>query len=134
MSAYSEVQTQFSDGELLIEALTDMGFAPENHIGKPNCLTGYHGDTRADVADIIIPRAQVGRLSNDIGFVRGSDGTYSAIVSEYDSTRYGRAWQKSLRSKYAEKGILRQAKKAGLRQIGTPKLVKGKLQFEFLKV
>lgn len=133
MSAYSEVSTQFTDGELLIEALTEMGFTPENHIGKPQHLTGYHGDKRKDVADVIIPRAQVGGSSNDIGFVRGDDGKFRAIISEYDSRHYGEQWLKKLRAGYADKGILRQAKLAGLRAIGR-KVVKGQIQYEFLKV
>lgn len=132
MSAYSEVSTQFNDGELLIEALTEMGFTPQNHIGKPQPLTGYQGDKRTDVADIIIPRTQVGGSSNDLGFIRGEDGKFKAIISDYDSTKYNEKWLKTLRTNYADKGIMRQAKRAGLRFV-SKKPVKGQMHYEFLK-
>jgi len=145
MSAYSEVQTQFTDGELLIEALKELGYNPVNCIGKPEPLIGYQGDYRtadgeghtrdaskAMRADVIIPRSQVGGSSNDVGFVRGSDGKFSAIISDYDSRRHNAEWLKKLRTAYAEKGILKQAKRAGLTLTGK-KTVNGKVQFQFLK-
>ena len=134
MSAYSEVKTQFNDGGLLIEALEEMGFKPENHIGNPQRLTGYQGDRRTDVADIIIPRTQVGRASNDIGFVRGSDGTFRAIISDYDSSKYDTQWLKQVRASYTDKGIMKSAKLAGLRFVSKAKNAKtGKMDYQFLK-
>jgi len=51
-------------------------------------LEGYHGDMRTETAHIVIPRSLVnqylgGGASNDVGFVKTSDG-FDAIVSEYD--------------------------------------------------
>jgi hypothetical protein len=54
------------------------------------------------MANVIIRRANVQTAANDIGFVRQSDGTYSAIVSEYDSQNgYGKTWQQRLMTFYA---------------------------------
>lgn len=134
MSAYSEVVTQFSDGELLLEALQEMGFQPRNCIGKPEQLEGYKGDKRQQRADIIIPRRQVGGASNDIGFTRGPDGKYGAVISDYDSSRYDAEWLKKLRASYTDKGILKQAKKAGLKFVSKKRNeVTGKMDYNFLR-
>lgn len=132
MSAYSEVKTEFKDGELLLEALTTMGFKPRNCIGKPEHLEGYHGDQRQQVADIIIPRAQVGEASNDIGFVKGPDGTYQAIISQYDSGRYDSKWLNTVKANVADAGIQRTAKRMGMRAVSR-KVSKGKIEYEFLR-
>lgn len=133
MSAYSETAVKdFKDGELLIQALEEMGFKPVNCIGKPQHLEGYQGDKREQTADIIIPRKQVGGAANDIGFVRKPDGTYTAIISEYDSSRYNAGWLKKLRVSYTDKGIQRQAKRAGLTAVKRES-GKGQIVYEFLK-
>lgn len=79
-------------------------------------LEGYQGDQRTDVAEIIIPRRHVGGAANDVGFKQQADGTWSAIVSDYDShsgqaaskskyakgtTGYDALWLKRLNQRYA---------------------------------
>lgn len=109
-----------------------MGFQPRNCIGQPQHLEGYHGDQRQQVADIIIPRKQVGGASNDIGFVKGPDGTFRAVISDYDSSRYTSKWLNEVKTNVADLGIQRQAKRMGLR-LGERKVVKGQIQYEFLR-
>ena len=133
MSAYSEVTTEFNDGKLLIAALTEMGFKPQNHIGNPQHLEGYHGDKRPEVADIIIPRSQVGNASNDIGFVRGADGKFSAIISSFDSRKHDQKWLNKVKVGVADAGIQQQAKKLGLR-VSSRKVVQGQIQYQFIKM
>jgi hypothetical protein len=137
MSKYSEIQTTFSDPDLLLSALGTMGFKKvRNHVGDPQPLEGFRGDKRKDLADIIIPRREVGSSSNDIGFSRGADGTFSLIVSDYDQARYGvqTKWHRDLKFNYAEQNILRAAKRQGLRAIHTgKKLDNGKVEYKFLK-
>lgn len=133
MSAYSEIKTEFKDGELLIEALKTMGFTPTNCIGNPQSLEGYQGDRRQQKADIIIPRSQVGGASNDLGFIKGPDGTYKAVISDYDSRRYDSKWLNTVKANVADAGIQRTAKKMGLR-VASRKVTKGKIEYEFLKV
>lgn len=146
MSAYSEVQTEFSDPELLIEALTAMGYQPTCTLGNPQPLRAYQGDYRtldgqghtknpaeAMRAEIIIPRRQVGNASNDVGFIRGQDGRFKAIVSAYDSrTNWAEARSQQLAGIYAEKNVCKQAKRAGLRMTGR-KVENGKVQYIFQK-
>ena len=110
-----------------------MGFQPRNCIGNPQNLEGYRGDRRQQSADIIIPRSQVGGASNDIGFVKGPDGKYKAIVSDYDSRRYGQTWLNTVKANVADAGIQRTAKRMGMR-VGSRKVVKGQIEYEFLKV
>lgn len=130
MSAYSELKTEFKDGELLLAALTGMGFKPINCIGKPQQLTGYHGDKRQEIADIIIPRSQVGGASNDIGFVKRG-GKFHPIISDYDSQTYDSKWLDKVKVGSAEAGILRQAKRGGLR-LSSKKVVNGVTEFQFI--
>lgn len=51
-------------------------------------LSGYQGDARSQKAHIVIPRGQISSASNDIGFLREEDGTYTVHVSEYDQSRW----------------------------------------------
>lgn len=133
MSKYSENQTQFKDAELLVQALAEMGYTTVEVNKEAQNLVGYHGDTRADKAEIIVRRAYIGKASNDIGFRRNVNGTYGAIISDFDSHRHNAQWLSKLKVKYAEKGIMRTAARQGLRFTGS-KVVNGKSQFQFVKV
>jgi len=139
MSAYSENRTAFKDVDTLIAALVECGYPKEcieiNETAQH--LYGYHGDKRTDTAEIIIRRNNVnkymsGGASNDIGFKRSADGTYSAIISQYDSGKHNAKWMAKLKTAYAENGIMKTASKQGLRFAGR-KVVNGKLQLQFLK-
>jgi hypothetical protein len=139
MSAYSENKTVFRDASLLIEALTECGYQAgdiEVH-AQPTNLYGYHNDKRDDTAEIIIRRDNVnarmsGGASNDIGFKRNADGTISAIISDYDSYKHNAQWLTKLKVAYAEKGLIRQGAKQGLRFAGK-QLVGKKMQLFFTK-
>ncbi|NJN88723.1 MAG: DUF1257 domain-containing protein, partial [Leptolyngbyaceae cyanobacterium SL_7_1] len=48
----------------------------------------------------IVRRQYLGALSNDIGFKQQADGTYSAIISDYDRPRYSQAWVNQLTQRY----------------------------------
>lgn len=77
-------------------------------------LEGYRGDKRQDTAEIVIPRRYVGGIANDIGFKLQEDGTYGAIISDYDKASgaaqksqyhkergYNDNWLKKLNQRYA---------------------------------
>jgi hypothetical protein len=129
MSTYNEARTDFKDAGILIAALAAMGYTVvENCIGNPQPLIGFQGDMRtldgvghtkvaaeAMRADIIIRRKYVGGASNDLGFVRGTDGKFSAIISDYDSSKHNPAWLAKLRGEYAEANVVRTMKKMGAR-------------------
>ncbi len=126
MSKYSENKTSFKDVDLLVAALVECGYPKEciEVHEEAQHLYGYHGDKRADTAHVIVRRQHVnqymsGGSSNDIGFKRGTDGTYAAIISDYDSNKHNKLWLNKLKVGYAEGGIKKQAAKKGLRYVGT---------------
>ena len=114
MSHYVNFKTQITDVTALVRALkrchTKIGRKwTENDIevyGTAANLYGYTGDKRNDKANVIIRRKNVQASANDIGFVREKDGTYSAIISDFDQGTgeyahgshgfYGKDWQEEL--------------------------------------
>lgn len=106
MSAYVEGKTSIKEVECLVEALIEMGFKKE-HIEvyeEATNLYGYHGDKRDQLANVIVRRKYVGTASNDLGFVRGADGTYAVIVSEYDSNNNSGKWTGQLDKRFSCQG------------------------------
>ena len=113
MSAYGEFTTVMSEERYLVEGLTAMGYRVEV-CADGAALVGYHGDERRETAHVIIRRAQLDSASNDIGFVRGKDGRYQAILSEYDrSIGYSNQWLCKVQKHYKESQTLAVAKSKG---------------------
>lgn len=120
MSKYATIVTSLTDGKLLMEALVVMGLKGiQNHIGNPQPLEGYEARLRKETADIIIPRRYVGSASNDLGFRRGADGKYVAIISDYDSSRYNSKWLSSLQVEYNQVDLNATMKKQGFKLVNT---------------
>ncbi len=116
MSRYATVKTEFRDEESLVCALKETGEWTEKQIeihSVPQYLLGYHGDKRKETAHIIIRRKHVGSSSNDIGFIKGEDGNYRAIISAYDSSKYGKEWVGLLTGNYAYHRIRREQEDRG---------------------
>ena len=146
MSKYSENSTQFRDIECLVQALIDMGFTKDeievSETGKflydyHNSKTKYLDGKNYDTAEVIIRQVHInnrvsGGASNDLGFKRNANGTYSAIISEYDSRYINPTWMGKLTANYAEQGIKKQAKRIGFRYVNTVKK-DGKRQVVFMK-
>jgi hypothetical protein len=104
MSMYATVATEIRDKDALVEALKALqpGWKVEVY-AKAMPLYGYRGDQRIQVAEVIVRRASVGSVSNDIGFKLQADGTYAAIISDFDrnSMHYDEAWLGKLKQRYA---------------------------------
>jgi len=116
VSHYTKVKTKLRNAAAIMKALQDMGFERsmiQQH-EQAVALEGYRGDKRKDRAEIVIPRRFVGGASNDIGFKLQEDGSYEAIISEYDSHSgcarkskyhdehgYNAKWLKKLNQRYA---------------------------------
>lgn len=94
-------------------------------------LYGYHGDQRKETANIIVRRRFVGTAANDLGFVKSPDGSYSAIVSEFDSSKHNQNWFNGLKRSYTEKVAVKTAAKNGFKYLGK-KIVAGKIQIQWL--
>ncbi|MGE3468266.1 MAG: DUF1257 domain-containing protein [Pyrinomonadaceae bacterium] len=114
MSKYMSFESQsFANSELLLEALTDMGFTTVTQ-GRDLPLDGW--DKRsARTADIIVRRRDVRthHLLADIGFQRSASG-YVAIVNDMDlDYRLGKDFVVRLHNHYHEAAARKMAKKLG---------------------
>ena len=129
MSHFTEIRTKIKDKQALLAALKAMkwrgchGREPNIEVhDTPQHLYGYRGDRRSDKAEIIIRRGDVGSSSNDMGFTKQADGTYKAIISDYDTGKvrgntgfYGSSWQAKLNQTYATTKVKRELMKKGYR-------------------
>lgn len=133
MSEFTVCKTKFKDRDALVDALVESGFKREEiEIHEtPQNLYGYHGDKRSQKANIIIRRGSVGSSSNDLGFLKKEDGTYEAIISEFDRRSAGRhagnaggyneKWLDSLCQNYAVRLLTREHQKKGRKVQATKK-------------
>jgi len=129
---YCKIETQFRNPEALLCALMETGQWTAEQIevhSEPQNLFGYHGDLRSEKANIIIRRKHVGQCSNDIGFSKNEDGTFTAIISEFDKTKYSEHWTNKLKQSYAFQAIRLQQEAKG-RQVSRTKLPDGKQRVE----
>lgn len=133
MSAYTQQTTQINDAEILKECLKEKGYGTVEHTTEAQALVGYHGDKRQDTAEIIIRRKHVGGMSNDIGFKKAKDGTYAAIISDYDKGKHNAAWMTDLKKKYAEKKIMKVAKASGMTFLNRKQAADGSFKLQFVK-
>lgn len=139
MSEYHELKTEYRDAECLVSALKE--HEPNYHTVEVHDIAqqlfDWHGrkttyiDKNGDKANIIVRRNVVGGAANDLGFVKKADGTFSAIISQFDSGKHNAEWLKGLKRTYTEKVTLKTAAKNGLRYLGK-KTVNGKTQLQFL--
>lgn len=121
MSHYCEIETQFLDAKVLIEALiaVEGGFEREQILEfiEAESLYGYKGDKRTQKAHIIIRRKHVGASANDVGFFREDDGSYKAIISEFDGSLSGRfrnSFLDKIKQEYSCKVVEKDAIQRGL--------------------
>lgn len=107
----------FTDEECIKAALKELEYPFEIH-AEARSLYGYVGDVREQKANIIIRREHVGSASNDIGFLRKSDGSYELIISEYDqNNKQGKLFLKNLKQIYAKNKSIKQIKRAGVKVV-----------------
>ena len=121
MSEYIKKTVEFSDEDLLVEALGETwgrGGAPvpvERH-AEPTGLYGYHGDLRPEKAHIIVRRASIGAAANDVGYLRTGAGQYVEVVSQNE-----RGWARdkllAVKRLYGEKIALKAAKSRGWKKL-----------------
>ena len=114
MSKYMSFESEtFTNRELLVEALKEMGF-DDITVGIDLLLQGY--DKRDQkLADVIIRRNSVKSqwLLGDIGFQKTSKG-YSLVVDDMDlDYRLGRDFLKRLQTQYHEATARKMAKRLG---------------------
>ena len=116
------IQTQFRDPAVLAGALTDLGFpasAIEWH-EEPVRLCGPTIEVPG-WAHLVIRGRHVGPGANDLGFARGPDGVFQALVGVMEQrTRgwhgpYDQAWLGGLAAAYAVRQLATQYQAKGWR-------------------
>jgi hypothetical protein len=133
MSAYVPLQTEYNDEECLLAALAAQGYTTVEVHKEAQHLIGYHGDSRPEKANIIVRRHYIGGASNDIGFVKGENGKYTAIISDFDKGKHNEKWLTGLKKVYVDKRISKQARKLGL-VLKSRRVVNGKNVVTYLKL
>jgi hypothetical protein len=108
MSHFNDFETEITDEEVLKKALCrcrnrENQLIKDNWIEsheKPTNLYGFQNDKRQQKANIIIRRDYVGGAANDLGFIKGPEGKYIAIISDYDRGYYNKSWMGRLMTYY----------------------------------
>lgn len=113
MSHYSKIETQIMEKESLLKALHDLGYTDIETYDQAENLFGYQGDVRPEQANIIIRRKFISPESNDVGFKLTAEGTYEAIVSEYDQELLGKDWVGRVSQNYAEHAVVSKLEQQG---------------------
>jgi len=141
MSQYHAQRTLYKDVECLVGALKEQGYATVEVHEQAVQLYDFQGrptrylDKSGDKANIIVRRHIVGGAANDLGFRKESDGTFSAIVSEFDDHKHNADWMDALKQHYTERVDMKVAAKNGL-QLMSRKVTevngKKRIQLQFL--
>jgi hypothetical protein len=113
MSHFTNIQTQIKDTDSLVKALADLGFKTVERYEIAQNLYGYEGDARSQTAEVIVRRQFIGEISNDIGFKRQPDGTFEAVISEFDRLKYSQSWLNRLTQRYAYHALVTHAPSQG---------------------
>ncbi len=106
MSHFTSIKTQIKQVEPLLQALADLGFKQVEVHATAQHLFGFRGDVRSQTAEVIIRRQYVGAASNDIGFKQQADGTFEAIISDYDQQFYAMPWLNQLTQRYGYHALM----------------------------
>lgn len=114
MSHFTRLRTALKDADLLVAALRQHGFDTVESHPTAQPLYGYQGDVRPERAEVIVRREHIGALSNDIGFAKAADGSFQAIISEFDRSAYDEAWLTGLTQAYGYAAAVRYADQQGL--------------------
>lgn len=139
MSQYTEQKTQITDSDILKECLKEKGYSEIEHHEKPQPLVDFTGkqtkylDPAGDKAEIIVRRKYVGGSANDLGFKKNADGTYGAVISQFDKHKHNDAWMSDLKKRYAEKKIRKVAKANGLTFVKKVEGKDGGYKLQFVK-
>lgn len=123
MSHFSRVATKMVDSDLLVLALTDLGFSREyievHEQAQP--LAFFAVADAGQTAEVIIRRRHIppglwGDATNDLGFKRHPDGCFTAIIDEesFDSD-----WTRRLFQRYAYQATIKHLTEQGFSLLQT---------------
>jgi hypothetical protein len=112
MSHFTRVRTTLRDPALLAAALRETGFKNVEVHDRPEEMHGWAGATRR--AEVIVRRDSLpsGGFS-DLGFTRGRDGSFEAIMDAGLTSRFGSHWLPKLTQAYGHAAALKYAEDHG---------------------
>ena len=111
------IEISLNDSDSIKEALKEMGYKFEEHKIAQKLL-GFAGDTREQVAHIIVRKKYVGSAANDVGFYKKADGSYDMIISEFDKSgnkKQAVDFMHRIKQLYGKHLTIKQCKKLGLK-------------------
>ena len=135
MSAYLPFETEFNDRDCLVKALAENDVIQYTNVEvheTPQNLVGYHGDMRQQKAHIIVRRKDIGGASNDIGFLKGENGKFTAIISDFDKNKHNAHYMTGLKRSYAAARMHKEARRQGLK-LKSDTMVNGKRVVKYLQ-
>ncbi len=114
MSKFEHLRTTVTEGEYLVDALRELGYAPVVD-WNGQTLHGYGGVVWPERAQVVIPRAQLHGALADAGFVRDEAGVYQAVIDDMDRRYSGLddAWIGRVTQTYKEKQTMAVARAKG---------------------
>jgi len=89
-----------SSGAHLVRALERIGFKQVERHAQPQPLLSWRGQPVGVDAEVIVRRSQIGATADDLGFTRGANGKFEAIVSNILLSRLDRRWFEKLSEHY----------------------------------
>lgn len=92
MPRYRLIPTGVPTNSDLKHTLSEMGVRNVEVHPHPVPLDDWIGRPTDVMADVIVRRKDLGASSDDMGFVRGEDGTWDALVSEIHLFRFDKKW------------------------------------------
>ena len=126
MSHYTTIQTEFTDAEVLEEAVHDLGFPVET--GRSLPLYDYAGRQTGQKADLVIRRKHLTSVSNDIGFRKVGD-QHKAIISDYDEVKVRKGnFLRELTQRYNYLKVKKEVARQGLKLIKEKSHVDGTIE------
>ncbi|MBM3989374.1 MAG: DUF1257 domain-containing protein [Planctomycetes bacterium] len=101
MAKLRRIPTSMTSGAALVAALEQLGLREVERCPDPSPLISWRGQPLPELAEIIVRRRSIGATADDLGFVRGAEGRYEAIVSEILLSRFDKRWFAELEKRYA---------------------------------
>jgi len=89
-----------SSGAHLVRALERIGYKQVERHAQPQPLLSWRGQPVGVDAEIIVRRSQIGATADDLGFTRGANGKFEALVSNILLSRLDRRWFEKLAQHY----------------------------------
>jgi hypothetical protein len=98
--------------------LDDVGLPFEQ--GEGLALFGWRGRRRRETAEFVIRRRHIGSYANDLGFHRLDDGSFEAVISEYDRRGRGQEILDQVKQRYAYQAVCQKAQAKGYTVVEQP--------------